>query len=105
FEQEGRGYIVASFGEESGHVPYTSYMAKQSYIEENKVLVEKFTRAMYKAQKWVEENSAQEVAKAIQPHFADTELDIIEMVVERYKGQDSLAVDPVLDVDEWNNLH
>jgi len=104
FEQEGRGYIVASFGEESGHVPYTSYMAKQSYIEENKELVEKFTRAIYKAQKWVEENSPQEVAEVIQPHFADTDLDIIEMVVERYKGQDSFAVDPVLDEDEWNNL-
>ncbi|PAE19385.1 ABC transporter substrate-binding protein [Robertmurraya siralis] len=104
FEQEGRGYIVASFGEESGHVPYTSYMAKQSYIEENKELVEKFTRAIYKAQKWVEENSPQEVAEVIQPHFADTDLDIIEMVVERYMGQDSFAVDPVLDEDEWNNL-
>lgn len=103
-EKEGRGYIVASFGEESGHVPYTTFMAKESYIKENKETIEKFTRAIYKAQKWVEENSAEEVAKVIQPHFEDTDLEIIEMVVERYKGQGSYATNPILDEKEWNNL-
>ncbi|KPC98632.1 NMT1/THI5 like protein [Geobacillus sp. BCO2] len=52
FEQEGKGYIVASFGTESGRVPYTSYMAKQSYMKEHKDVIEKFTRALYKAQQW-----------------------------------------------------
>lgn len=103
-EKEGRGYIVASFGEESGHVPYTTFMAKESYIKENKETIEKFTRAIYKAQKWVEENSAKEIAKVIQPHFEDTDLEIIEMVVERYKGQGSYATNPILDEKEWNNL-
>lgn len=104
FEKEGRGHIVASFGEESGHVPYTTFMAKQSYMEENKETIEKFTRAIYKAQKWVEESSAKEVAEAIKPHFEDTDLEIIEMVIERYKGQGSYATDPILDQEEWNNL-
>lgn len=104
FEKEGRGYIVASFGEESGHVPYTTFMAKESYIKENAETVEKFTKAIYKAQKWVEENDAAEVAKIIQPHFQDTDLEIIEMVVERYKKQGSFATDPILDEEEWTNL-
>lgn len=104
FEKEGRGYIVASFGEESGHVPYTTFMAKESYMNENKDVVEKFTRAIYKAQKWVEESSAKEVAEVIKPHFEDTDVEIIEMVVERYKGQGSFATNPILDEDEWNNL-
>src|SRR3954447_11787860 len=50
FEKEGRGYIVASFGTESGHVPYTTFMTKESYLNENEEIVEKFTRAIYKAQ-------------------------------------------------------
>ncbi len=37
FEQEGKGYIVASFGTESGHLPYTTFMAKQSFIEKIKI--------------------------------------------------------------------
>lgn len=104
FEKEGRGYIVASFGEESERVPYTSYMAKESFINKNKEIIEKFTRAIYKAQQWVADNSPKEIAKTIQPHFEDTDLEIIEMVVKRYKNQQSYATDPILDKKEWNNL-
>ncbi|WP_436373315.1 ABC transporter substrate-binding protein [Cytobacillus sp. BC1816] len=104
FEKEGKGYIVASFGTESGHVPYTTFMTKQSYIDENKETVEKFTRAIYKAQQWVETHSAKETAEAIHGYFDNTELDVIEMVVDRYKSQGSFATDPILDTEEWENL-
>ncbi|MEH7118095.1 ABC transporter substrate-binding protein [Neobacillus vireti] len=104
FEKEGKGYIVASFGKESGHVPYTTFMAKQSYIKENKATVEKFTRAIYKAQQWVNTHSSEEVAKAVMTYFPDTDLDIMTTVVERYKSQGSFATDPILDEEEWNNL-
>ncbi|MCA1057346.1 ABC transporter substrate-binding protein [Rossellomorea aquimaris] len=104
FEQEGKGHIVASFGTESGHVPYTTFMAKDSYMKENKEAVEKFTKALYKAQQWVEENSAADIAKVIEPYFEDTELGLIETVVDRYKSQGSYATDPILDEEEWNNL-
>ncbi|MGF3105814.1 ABC transporter substrate-binding protein [Rossellomorea sp. DUT-2] len=104
FEQEGKGHIVASFGTESGHVPYTTFMAKDSYMKENKETVEKFTKALFKAQAWVEENSAADIAKVIEPYFEDTELSLIETVVDRYKSQGSFATDPILDEEEWNNL-
>ncbi|NSL51355.1 ABC transporter substrate-binding protein [Calidifontibacillus erzurumensis] len=104
FEKEGKGYIVASFGTESGHVPYTTFMAKKSFINENQEVIEKFTRAIYKAQIWVEEQSASEIAKVIAPYFEDTDLSIIETVIDRYKSQGSFATNPILDEEEWNNL-
>lgn len=104
FEKEGRGYVVASFGTESGHVPYTTFMSKESYINKNEELVERFTRAIYKAQLWVEENSAKDTAELIKKYFADTDLDIIESSVDRYKNQNSFALNPILDEEEWNNL-
>ncbi|TCN24351.1 ABC transporter substrate-binding protein [Mesobacillus foraminis] len=104
FEKEGRGHIVASFGTESGHVPYTTFMAKQSFIDENQEIIEKFTRAIYKAQQWVYSHSSKEVAEAIQPYFEDTEAKVIEMVIDRYKGQESFAKNPILDEEEWKNL-
>ncbi|MCL6572284.1 MAG: ABC transporter substrate-binding protein [Bacillus sp. (in: Bacteria)] len=105
FEKEGKGHIVASFGTESGHVPYTTFMSKASYLKENKATVEKFTRAVYNAQQWTENNSAEKIAKAIQPYFEDTDLEIIEIVIDRYKNQGSFATNPILDQEEWNNLH
>ncbi|WP_108672220.1 ABC transporter substrate-binding protein [Peribacillus acanthi] len=105
FEKEGKGHIVASFGTESGHVPYTTFMAKESFMKENEESIEKFTRAIKKAQDWVANNSAADIAKVIQPYFEDTELDLIATVVDRYKSQGSFATDPILDEAEWQNLH
>ncbi|WP_059171476.1 ABC transporter substrate-binding protein [Bacillus sp. FJAT-27445] len=104
FEKEGKGHIVASFGTESGHLPYTTFMAKESYMKNNPATIEKFTRAVYKAQQWVEKTDSKEIANAIESYFEDTDPGIIETVVERYKSQGSFATDPVLDEEEWNNL-
>lgn len=104
FEKEGRGYIVASFGTESGHVPYTTFMTKESYLTENEETVEKFTAAIYKAQQWVYENNSAETAKLIKNYFEDTDLEIIESSIERYKNQESFAKNPILDQEEWENL-
>ncbi|MFD2208181.1 ABC transporter substrate-binding protein [Virgibacillus halophilus] len=104
FEKEGKGHVVASFGEESGTVPYTVFMAKQSYMKKDKTSVEKFTKAIFRAQQWVDKHSAEEIANVIQPYFDDTELDILTSSVERYKAQGSYATDPLLEKEGWENL-
>lgn len=104
FEQEGQGHIVASYGEESGEVPYTVFMTKQSYLEENEDNIKKFTRAIYRAQQWVEESSAAEIAELISPYFEDTDLEVLAASVDRYKQQDSFSLDPILNETAWDNL-
>ncbi|MCT8137239.1 ABC transporter substrate-binding protein [Anaerobacillus sp. CMMVII] len=105
FEIDGIGHIVASFGAESGTVPYTGFMAKRSYIEKNSDVLERFTRALYKAQQWVQTSSTEEIAKAIEPFFNDTPLEVIENVVENYKSQGSYATNPRIKEEAWENLH
>ncbi|MGG3281401.1 ABC transporter substrate-binding protein [Paenibacillus solani] len=104
FEKEGRGKVVASFGVESGHLPYTVFMTKQSYIDKNDATVQKFTNALYKAQQWVESSSPEDIADAIMPYFKDSDRDIVVSSVKRYKEQGSYATDPIVDEAEWNNL-
>ncbi|MFS0780465.1 ABC transporter substrate-binding protein [Bacillus sp. 1P06AnD] len=104
FEKEGKGFVVSSFGKESGKVPYTSYMAKSSFLKKNKDTVQKFTNAIQKAQKWVESHDAKEIAAVIQPYFKDTDADIMATVVDRYKQEGAYATNPVLDQEEWENL-
>ncbi|MCM3783909.1 ABC transporter substrate-binding protein [Neobacillus mesonae] len=104
FEKEGRGKVVASFGVESGKLPYTVFMTKQSYIADNEDIVSKFTRGIHKAQLWVEEHKAEEIADVIMPYFKDADRDIIISSVQRYKDQGTYALDPIIDEDEWNNL-
>ncbi|EGL82428.1 ABC transporter substrate-binding protein [Caldalkalibacillus thermarum TA2.A1] len=104
FEMEGIGHVVASFGVESGHVPYTSYMAKQSFIAKNEEVIQRFTNALYRAQQWVYEQPSEEVAEAIAPFFEDTDHDVLVQVIDRYKAQASYKPDPLLEKSHWELL-
>lgn len=104
FEREGKGKVVASFGVESGHLPYTVFMTKGSYLKEHSETAQKFTNAIYKAQRWVEKNDPEAITNSIMPYFKDADHDIVVNAVKRYKEQGSYATDPILDEAEWNNL-
>ena len=103
-EAEGKGYIVASVGEAAGEIPYTAYFAKKSYLEKNKDLVERFTRAIYRGQQWVAEHTAEEVAKAIAPAFPDTGEELLTVVVQRYKDIDAWNSDAVMSQESFDLL-
>lgn len=103
-EAEGKGYIVASVGEEAGEIPYTAYFAKKSFIEENADLVQRFTRAIYKGQRWVQTHSAEEIAQVVAPSFPDTEMDLLTTVVQRYKDIDAWNPDPVMREESFELL-
>ncbi|HHW30592.1 MAG TPA: ABC transporter substrate-binding protein [Clostridiaceae bacterium] len=95
-EKEGKAYILASLGESSGEVPYTAYFASKKYIEKNPDIIQKFTNAIYKGQLWVEKHTPEEIAKAIKPHFPDTDEEILATVAKRYKNQNTWKKDPIL---------
>lgn len=104
FEKEGRGQVVASFGVESGELPYTVFMAKKSYIGKNPETVQKFTNAIQRAQLWVKGHNAEEIADAVLPYFDKTDRSIVVSAISRYKEQGTYAVNPVIEEKEWNNL-
>lgn len=88
-EQKGEGYIVASLGEASGYVPYTSFSAKKSYLEANKDTVQAFTDALQRGMDFVQEHTSEEIAEVIAPQFPETDLKTLTTIVERYHRQDT----------------
>ena len=88
-EKEGAGYVVASLGVDSGYVPYTSYCAKSSYMEENPEVMQKFTNALQKGMDYVQSHTPEEIAKVIAPQFSETDLETITTIVKRYHEQDT----------------
>jgi len=103
-QQAGKGYIVASVGEASGEIPYTAYFAKKSYIEENSEIIQKFTNAIYKAQKWVEEHTMKEVAEAIVDFFPDTDMETLETALQSYKDIDAWKTTPDMKEESFELL-
>lgn len=103
-EQKGDGYVVASLGEESGYVPYTSFSAKKSYLEKNPETIQAFTDALQKGMDYVQEHSAEEIAKCIAPQFAETESDTLTAIVARYQEQDTWKEDLIFHKDAFDLL-
>ena len=103
-EKEGKAYIVASVGEEAGEIPYTAYFAKKSFIKANSGLIQDFVDALYEAQVWVDTHSPREVAEALLESFPDTDIDVLETVVQRYKDIDAWNKTPVMTKESFNRL-
>ena len=103
-QQAGKGYIVASVGEAAGEIPYTAYFAKKSYIEQNPEIIQSFTNAIYEGQQWVKEHSAREVAEAIIDFFPDTDIELLETVMQRYKDIDVWKDNPILKEEDFELL-
>ena len=103
-EQEGYGYVVASLGELGGVVPYTSYSTRISFIEENKELINNFTKAVQKGLDYVHNHTDEEVAKAIINQFPDTSLEDITKVVKRYRDIDAWPETTEFSEDSFNHL-
>lgn len=96
-EQAGKGYILTSIGEAAGEIPYTAYFASQSFIHEHADVIQSFTNAMAKGQKWVMEHSAAEVAEVIVAQFPDTSVETLTTVVQRYKDIGAWNETPVME--------
>jgi len=104
FEREGKGYILASVGELAGEVPYTCYQMTVSKLAEDAEMAEKFMRAIYRAQKFVMESDAAAVAEALQPAFADSDLETLTKVVERYREIGAFSATPVMTEEAYERL-
>ena len=88
-EKQGLGYVVASLGELGGEVPYTTYMTKKSYLEDNKDIIQGFTKAIQKGIDYVFTHTDKEVAEVITSYFPDTSMNDLTEVIKRYRDADS----------------
>lgn len=101
---EGYGYKVASLGSLTGEVPYTSYSARTSFIEENKDIIEKFDKAINKGLDFVHTHSSDEITKTIMNQFPDTSYEDLKASVESYLENDSWPQNTTFTKDEFDHL-
>ena len=103
-ELAGQGYVLCSIGEESGEIPYTAYFAAQSFMTGHADVVQKFTNAIAKGQRWVQEHTDLEVAQAITDQFPDTDLEVLEKVSARYRAIGAWNETPVMKKEALDRL-
>jgi NitT/TauT family transport system substrate-binding protein len=93
---DGTGHLVASMGEATGPVPFSSLMAKPETLTKQRDVLIRFVRGLYRAQRWMAASTAQEIAAVVAPVFADIDPAVRVAAIERYLRQSTWATDPVL---------
>lgn len=104
FALAGKGYVVASVGEEAGDIPYTCFCAEKSYLEKHPDKVRKFLAAIQKGVEFVKNESAETIAKAVSPSFADTSLSVLTSAIANYKKIGAYVDDMKLKEEDFEHL-
>lgn len=92
----GEAHLVASMGEATGPVPFTSYMTTPEFLHREPETVLRFTRALYRTQRWLAGHDATAIAETLAPGFPDIEASILERAVARFSRQGTWSRDPIL---------
>ena len=93
YQASGKWHIVASVGEQGGEIPYTSFIALDSYIKNNKDTLKSFVKALKKAYEFIENSSELQVAEAIVKQFPSTTISSIETSIKSYKKINAWKLD------------
>lgn len=104
YQAAGKGYIVASVGQQSGEIPYTCFIAKQSYIDKNTQKIDGLLRAVTKAIKYVNESDSEEVAQKLAPYFDGTDIDALKTSVENYRAIDAWVTNMAMTEESFERL-
>ncbi len=103
-EKQNYGCVLTSLGNISGIVPYTTFYAKEEYIDQNKDIIKKFNKALNKGLKFVQENDEIEIANSIQKQFPDLSFNDLTQIVKRYKNADSWYEKTYVNKDDYDRL-
>jgi NitT/TauT family transport system substrate-binding protein len=104
YQSAGKGYIVASVGEKSGEVPYTCFIAKDSYITANPQKIEGLLRAVTKAVKYINQEDSQTIATLLAPYFDGTSLSSLKTSIESYKAIDAWVTNMAMKESAFERL-
>ncbi|MCD7728792.1 MAG: ABC transporter substrate-binding protein [Clostridia bacterium] len=104
YEEAGKGYIVASVGEQSGEIPYTCFSAKSSYIKNNPEKIEGLLRAVTKAVKYINENDSATVANYLTAYFDGTSVSSLANSVQSYKDIDAWVTNMAMEEQAFERL-
>lgn len=102
--EKGYGHIVTSIGKLGGNVPYTSYIAKKSYIEKNKSTIKSFTKAIQKGLDYVNSHTDKEVAENLKEYFPELKVQKLEKIIKNYREINAWRKSTRITEKEFNHI-
>ena len=94
---DGKAQFLASIGATVGFADYTAFAATDKYIRDNPDVIQRWTNAIFQAQKWTESAATAEVVKAVAPYFPGISAEALAGGVERYRSLKIWKTTPVIE--------
>ena len=103
-EKQNKGHIVASVGQESGEIPYTCFMANESYLEKNPEKIKAFLRAIIKGYRFLTTATVDQIADALEPSFSTSSRESIITSINSYVASDAWMSTPVMQKKSFDYM-
>ncbi|MBE5735682.1 MAG: ABC transporter substrate-binding protein [Clostridiales bacterium] len=103
-EKNNQAYIATSVGLEAGEVPFTTFMATSSYLEDNPELIKNFLKAIMKGYNYLTTANIDDVVNALLPSFADSDREIIKSSLQNYIDIDAWVATPIMTQSSYDKL-
>jgi NitT/TauT family transport system substrate-binding protein len=101
---DGAAHLAASMGEATGPVPFSSYMTTTAFLRDGRDTLVRFTRALFRAQRWMAQATPEAIADVIAPAFPDVDPELRRRAVARYQAQGTWPAQPVLSRPGYDYL-
>ena len=99
--------VVADLSRATGAVPWSAYIARPERIAEMQPAFAAFVRAITRAQQWIAERPAEEVARLVAGHYPDHSIAALAVGMEGYRASGVIAEAPVIleaDFERFSGL-
>ena len=103
-ENKKLGCVLSSLGNLTGNVPYTTFYAKEEYINNNKEIIKRFNKALNKGLEFTKNNDSKTLAKIIKNQFPDTNIQDLTNIIERYKNIDAWYDNTTININDYDRL-
>jgi NitT/TauT family transport system substrate-binding protein len=94
---DGNAHFVASIGQTVGPVDYTTFMATDRYIHDNPEIIQNWSNAIFKAQRWTAAAQTREIVDVLLPFFPGVSAAAMTAGVDRYRALKIWKSNPMLD--------
>jgi NitT/TauT family transport system substrate-binding protein len=106
-ELDGKAYSLASIGATVGFADYTAFMATDKYLNDNPAVIQTWTDAIYRAQKWTAAAAPADIVGAIAGFFPGIDPKALTAAAERYQKLKIWKSSPVIEpkaIDRFQDI-
>ena len=106
-ELDGKAQFLASIGETVGFADYTTFMATDKYIRENKETLQSWTNAIAKGMTWTAQAPISELVSTIAQFFPVVKPEVLAHAAERYRRLKIWKSSPVIEsaaMEKFQNI-